>query len=102
MEQLYKVMGKTNGWIASRDVNFRGKCEVTFAKGLTLRKAQKELLAMYNNDYNTCWSNWGLAVIHSNGNAWSGSDGVRRYEHDSRVYWIEEDNDKQLNDNEEI
>lgn len=90
MKQLYKIMGKTNSWIASRDVNFRGKCEVTFKENLTLREAQKELLRMYNYDYDTCWSNWGLAVIHSNGYAWSGDDGIRTYVYDSRAYNIEE------------
>lgn len=90
MATTYSIIGRTNGWIASRDANFRGKCEVIFKENLTLREAQEELLRMYNYDYDACWSNWGLAVIHSNGNAWSGSDGARRYEYDSRVYSIEE------------
>ena len=90
MGKTYRIVGRTNGWIANRDANFRGKCEVTFKESLTLREAQKELLRMYNYDYDTCWSNWGLAVIHSNGNAWSGDDGIRRYEYDSRVYSIQE------------
>lgn len=90
MATSYRIVGRTNGWIASRDVNFRGKCEVTFKEGLSLREAQKELLRMYNYDYHTCWSNWGLAVIHSNLHAWSGDDGIRTYEYDSRRYCIEE------------
>lgn len=89
MERIYKIVGRTNSWIANRDANFRGKCEVTFADKLTLREAQRELLRMYNYDYDTCWSNWGLAVIHGNGSAWSGADGNRSYEYDSRVYSIE-------------
>lgn len=90
METTYRIIGRTNGWIANRDVNFRGKTTIVIKENLTLREAQKELLSMYNYDYDTCWSNWGLAVIHSNGNAWSGPDGIRRYEYDSRVYAIEE------------
>ena len=90
MEKMYKITGRTNGWIASRDINFNGKCVIVIKENLTLREAKKELLRMYNYDYDTCWSNWGLAVIHSKFNAWSGSDGIRRYEYDSRVYAIEE------------
>lgn len=44
MEKNYKIVGRTNGWIASRDIHFNGKTEITIESNLTLREAQKKLL----------------------------------------------------------
>lgn len=60
MEKNYKIVGKTNGWIASRDIHFNGKTEITIESNLTLREAQKKLLDFFNEDYDTCYQNWGL------------------------------------------
>lgn len=66
---------------------------MTFKENLTLREAQQELLRMYNHDNDTCYSNWGLAVIHSAkrlDGAFTCSNGMRCYRYDSRDYMIEE------------
>lgn len=94
--KTYKIIGRTNGWIAQRDAIFKGKTEIVIEDGLSLREAQKMLLSMYNKDYESerayC-SNWGLAVIQSNrlGVGAYNTCGSRCYEYDSRVYTIEED-----------
>ena len=36
----YKITARTNGWIASRDIRFNGKTEVTLHEHLSLREAQ--------------------------------------------------------------
>lgn len=90
METRYRIVGRTNSWIASRDANFKGKTEVVFKDDLSLKDAKNELLRMYNYDYGTFWNNWGMAIIQSKGNAWTASDGMRAYEFDSRTYKIEE------------
>lgn len=85
----YRIIGKTNSYIAQRDGKFKGKCEIVIESGLTLREAQKELLSMFNNDYGTFYNNWGLVLCNS-GMAYSHSDGTRGYEYDSRYYEIDE------------
>ena len=91
---MYKVTAKTNGWIASHDVTFNGKTEITLADNLTLPEAQKRLLEFYNNDYSDKFGyapNWGIAGCCSKGMARPTSpDGTRSYEYDSRYYSIEE------------
>lgn len=94
--KTYKITGHTNGWIAQRDSKFKGRTTITIVEGLSLRDAQKELLSMYNRDYEderSCCSNWGLAIIQSNryGVGAYNTCGSRCYEYDSRVYTIEED-----------
>lgn len=94
--KTYKITGHTNSWIAQRDATFKGKTEIVIEEGLSLREAQKTLLAMYNKDYEderTYCNNWGLAVIQSNryGVGAYNTCGSRCYEYDSRVYTIEED-----------
>lgn len=89
--KTYKITGKTNGYIASRDINFKGNTYVTLAEGLTLREAQEELLEMFNNDKDTNFSNWGLARCNYPGETSSYKDGTRSYEEDSRYYSIEEE-----------
>lgn len=88
--KTYKITGETNSWIAQRDGKFRGRTSITIEEGLSLKEAQRILLNMLNNDYDTCWVNWGLACIH-NDNAGSHDDGTRYYEYDSRYYRIEEE-----------
>ena len=94
--KTYKITGYTNGWIAQRDATFRGRTFITIEDGLTLREAQVKLLDMYNKDYEDSRSyccNWGLAVIQSNryGVGAYNTCGSRCYEHDSRIYSIEEE-----------
>lgn len=87
----YKITGKTNGYIANRDIHFNGKKEIVIEKGLTLQEAQKKLLKFFNQDYDTSYPNWGLARINHPYDTSSYKDGTRSYEYDSRYYRIEEE-----------
>lgn len=94
--KTYSIIGRTNSYIAQRDATFKGRTTIVIEEGLSLRDAQKELLSMYNRDYEderSYCSNWGLAVIQSNryGVGAYNTCGSRCYEYDSRVYSIEED-----------
>lgn len=93
--KTYKIIGKTNGYIANRDAKFGGKTEIVIAKGLTLKNAQEQLLAMFNNDHDLNADNWGMAVILTRGKVFGAiptfKDGTRSYEYDSRRYSIEEE-----------
>ena len=94
MEKNYKIIGRTNGWIASRDIHFNGKTEITIESNLTLREAQKKLLDFFNEDYDTYYQNWGLVRCNHHNETTSFSDGTRSYEYDSRYFSIEEDNEE--------
>ena len=94
MEKTYKIIGKTNAWIAQRDIMFNGKTEITIERDLTLREAQKKLLDFFNEDYETCYPNWGLVVGNHRFDCGSHRDGTRYYEYDSRYFSIEEDNEE--------
>ena len=89
--KTYKIIGMTNGYIASRDAKFGGKTEIVIAQGLSLKNAQEQLLAMFNNDFSA--ANWGMAVILTRGKVEGAAptykDGTRSYEYDSRRYSIE-------------
>lgn len=87
----YKITGKTNGYIASRDINFNGKCEIVIESGMTLREAQEKLLDMFNHDYDTSFRNWGLVRCNHPMNTATSCDGTRSYDYDSRYYSIDEE-----------
>lgn len=87
----YKIIGKTNGWIAQRDILFKGKTEITIADSLTLKEAQEKILDFFNEDYDTCYQNWGLVRCNYPYQSSSCKDGTRGYEYDSRYYCIAED-----------
>lgn len=88
--KTYKITGKTNGWIAQRDSLFKGKEYITIERGLTLKEAQKKILDFFNEDYETCYKNWGLVRCNSD-MAFTHNDGTRGYEYDSRYFEIEEE-----------
>lgn len=93
----FKIIGKTNSYIANRDARFNGKTEVVIESDLTLKEAQTILLEMFNEMYQEergyC-KNWGIAVIrskkHSFGATATFKDGTRSFDYDSRLYSIEE------------
>lgn len=91
MEKTYSIIGRTNGYIASRDANFNGKTEVVIEEGLSLKEAQRILLDMFNTDYDTYCANWGIARIKYPSYTSSYKDGTRSYEYDSRYYYIAEE-----------
>ena len=95
MEKTFKIVGRTNGWIAERDTQFKGKTKITIAGNLTLKEAQGKLLSMFNECYELDCSNWGMAVIASKERAEGAykthEDGTRSFDYDSRTFSIEEE-----------
>ena len=63
--------------------------------GLTLKEAQKELLNMFNEQFETYAPNWGAAVLMTKNNVHQAyptrDDGTRLFEWDARQFIIEED-----------
>lgn len=87
----YKIIGRTNPYIAQRDIHFNGKTTITIESGLTLKEAQQKLLQFFNEDYGTYFSNWGLVRCNHPFVTSSYKDGTRSYEYDSRYYSIEKE-----------
>ena len=87
----YKIIGRTNPYIAQRDIHFNGKTTITIESGLTLKQAQQKLLQFFNEDYETYFSNWGLVRCNHPFVTSSYKDGTRSYEYDSRYYSIEKE-----------
>lgn len=88
--KTYKITGRTNSYIAQRDINFNGKTEIVIKSVMTLKEAQQELLQMFNQDYDTYYKNWGIAASNNWNASKTREDGTRSYEYDSRYYSIEE------------
>ena len=87
----YRIISKTDHYHAQR---YGRKCVEIEAEGMTLREAQKELLRMFNYDFDTYYANWGHAVLTSRrkfDGAYSHSDGTRGYTNDIWKYEIEEE-----------
>ena len=95
MEKTFKIIGRTNGWIAARDSQFNGKTEIVVADNLTLKEAQRKLLSMFNDCYELGCSNWGMAVIATKSRDFCAyqthDDGTRCFEYDGRTFSIEEE-----------
>lgn len=93
MATTYKLVGKTNPWIAQRDSLFLGKTEIIIKKGLTLKEARATLLKWFNNDYGLSCKNMGSAMNCTEGRCHLSryNDGTYSYDWDSRTYAIEEE-----------
>lgn len=63
--------------------------------GLTLREARAELLDLFNREFGTMYSHWGLAVNATrhkvDGACRTFSDGTRTFSYDVYTYCIEEE-----------
>ena len=99
--KTYKIIGKTNGWIAQRDSMFQGKTEVLIESSLTLKESHQKLLDMYNERFSEerpYASNWGIAVIQSarqvDGAAATSRNGTRSFDYDGRIFSIEEETEQ--------
>lgn len=95
-KKSYKIIGRTNGWIAQRDYLFNGRTEIVIESGMTLKEAQDKLLQMFNEEVAEEYkqaANWGVAVnMKAKAEAYrTRPDGTRGYEYDSRSYNIEEE-----------
>ena len=95
MEKTFKIIGRTNGWIAARDSQFKGKTEIVIADNLTLKEAQRKLLSMFNKCYELDCKNWGMAVIATRNRAEGAYKttyyGTRFFDYDGRFFSIEEE-----------
>ena len=91
--EKYKIIGKTNGWIAQRDIHFNGKCEITIESGLTLDEAVSKLSDMFCEDYGYYPERMEVGFdedeqpIYDISPNWHYS-GTVSYEFDSRYYYI--------------
>ena len=47
----YRIIAKTNGYIANRDIQFNGRTEIIVERELALKEAYKMLLDMFNEKY---------------------------------------------------
>lgn len=65
------------------------------SEGLGLKEAQQELLQIFNNKYDTCYKNWGIAVSATKGTNEGArntfSDGTRSFSQDVYTWRIEEE-----------
>lgn len=89
----YRIIGRTNGWIAQRDSAFNGKTERVFEKGMTLSEAKSKLLSWFNHDYDLSCPNMGSAMNNKEGRDHLShyNDDTYSYDWDSRQYIIEEE-----------
>lgn len=95
-----KIIGKTNGWIASRDCRFNGKTEITIVSGLSLEEAQTKLLEMFNDfyededgyEYAETWEDADKNDRRGKVRL-SARDGLHSFEYDSRIFEIENENE---------
>ena len=90
MKKIYKIVGRTNGWIAKHDTMFNGKTQITIASRLTLKEAKRMMRDFFNEQYETYYSNWCLCCM--NGDAGVDSEGLYHYSYDGRNYSIEPQN----------
>lgn len=90
----YKLIAKTNPYIAQRNIIFNGKCEITIEDNLTLKEAQKKLLEQFNKCNDTMYLNWNLVVYNTRNridNAYYHVGGMYGFHYDSKNYAIEPD-----------
>lgn len=92
--KTFKIIGKTNEWIAQRDTMFNGKTEITIESGLSLEKAQSKLLDFFCEDYEVYASSLQEAEETEAGSQLSiFEDGTATYWYDSRTFTITEEED---------
>lgn len=95
----YKIIARTNGYIANRDVLFHGKSLVTLVDDLSLSDAHYALLQMFNGyrvrDGESPVFSWGAAQLcKSEPIAYpTDTNGCRRFDYDSRIFEIVLDED---------
>ena len=92
-KRTYRIIGKTNSWIAQR--NGWRKTAIVISSNLTLKQAKDALLSMFSNDYEVYLPNWGCVMSSKIGRDYVShyKDGTYSYEYDSRYYSIEKEVD---------
>ena len=85
----YKIIGRTNPYLAQRNARFNGKTKILIDEHLSLKEAQKLLLKYFNKDFDVCYKNWGLVRCNYPYETTTRADGTRAYEYDSKTYSIE-------------
>lgn len=100
--KTYKITGSTNGYIASRDIEFNGKTKITIATNLTLEQAREKLDDFFYSDYDYSHDQFETSYNEETGESTYGidshwhehPDGTASYEYDSRYYGIEEETEE--------
>lgn len=88
----YRIIGKTNPWIAQRDPLFNGKTEIIIERGLDLSEAKTLLRAYFCKDYDTYFANWANIMSSNLGKEYAyhyKQGDTYTYEYDSRYFSIE-------------
>lgn len=91
----YRIIGRTNAYIAQRSSLFQGKTRVVIISDLDYELAKKTLLQFFNQDYQTSFATW--ANVRSSRYSdvtWTHKDGTRGYEYDSRYFEMEEEREE--------
>lgn len=87
----YRIIGRTNAYIAQHDQLFKGKTRVVLESDLDYDTAREKILDFFNEDYHEVFMTW--ANVRSSRYAdvtWTHKDGARGYEYDSRYFEMEE------------
>jgi hypothetical protein len=100
--RTFKITGSTNGYIASRDIIFNGKTQITLATGLSLEQARKKLDDFFLEDYGHQHDSFEVSYneateesVYGNDDRWTDyKDGTASYEYDSRYYRIQEETEE--------
>lgn len=97
--KTYKIIGSTNGYIASRDIHFNGKTQIELASGLSLEDAISKLDEFFSEDYGYSHDSFEVSYneeteesVYADDERWTNfQDGTASYEYDSRYYSIVEE-----------
>lgn len=99
---MYAIICSTNPYQASRNPHFR-RHHTSYVVDTfeSLKDAQREMLNLFNNHFETSYSNWGLAVANTRKSgvfyAFSLKRGLRGFDYDGYMFEIvenyEEDED---------
>ena len=98
--KTYRIIGSTNGYIASRNIEFNGKTEIEIETGLSIEDAKSKLddifRIRYGYSHDECVESYNDETeefTYCIDNRWNDfSDGTASFEYDSRYYIIEEEN----------
>ena len=91
----YRIIGRTNAYIAQRSSLFQGKTRIVISSDLDKDVAKKRILLFFNQDYDTAFATW--ANVRSSRYAdvtWTHKDGTRGYEYDSKYFEMEEEKEE--------
>lgn len=97
--KTYKIIGETNGYIASRNIEFNGKTRIEIETGLSIEDAIEQLDVLFKERYDyshdeciELYNEDTDEITYCTDNRWTDyQDGTASFEYDSRYYRIEEE-----------